>query len=162
MTVTFVVNGVPAAQGSKRAFVRGGRAVVVETSKNTRPWRALVTDAAIQAMTGPEHNSRVLSIRRPMLGPVALELQLHYPRPLSHYRTGRFSSEIKRNAPTYLTRSPDADKCARAICDALTGICYRDDAQVAVLYVVQLYSDDGRAFAHVTVRSLGTGHEDTT
>ena len=50
--VAFVVHGTPAPQGSKRAFVVGNRARVVEDSKKSAPWRDSVAAAAIEAMDG--------------------------------------------------------------------------------------------------------------
>ena len=49
--IVFAVHGTPAAQGSKRAVVRGGKAVMFETLKATRPWRDSVASAAVDAMT---------------------------------------------------------------------------------------------------------------
>jgi crossover junction endodeoxyribonuclease RusA len=37
--------------------------------------------------------------------------------------------------------SPDIDKVCRAVLDALTGILYRDDAQVVALSAVKTYAD---------------------
>jgi Holliday junction resolvase RusA-like endonuclease len=37
--------------------------------------------------------------------------------------------------------NPDLDNIAKAICDALNGIAYHDDAQVVDLKVVKYYSD---------------------
>lgn len=165
-TVTFVVAGEPASQGSKRAFVRGGRAVLVETSANTRPWRDSVKAAAIDAMTKTQWHTAwkgsTPALDPPLTGPVSVELQLHYTRPRSHHRTGRWAHHLRPDAPEYVTKAPDIDKAARAILDALTGICYRDDSQVAVLYAVKLWADDGRAYAHITVKSLGRGSDQAT
>lgn len=47
---TFWVDGRPAPQGSKTAYVRGGRAVMVEASKHLPAWRSAVMLAAKQAM----------------------------------------------------------------------------------------------------------------
>ena len=41
--LTTFIPGVPAPQGSKTAVLRGRRAVLIEASKATAPWRATVT-----------------------------------------------------------------------------------------------------------------------
>ncbi|MGP5083022.1 hypothetical protein ACTXJ8_14785 [Corynebacterium variabile] len=43
---TFHVPGVPAPQGSKNAYRRGNKVVLVESSKMVKPWRAAVAQAA--------------------------------------------------------------------------------------------------------------------
>ena len=44
-------------------------------------------------------------------------------------------------------RKPDADNIAKAICDALNGLAYRDDAQITCLIVEKQYHEA----AHVAV-----------
>ena len=43
---TFHVAGFPAPQGSKNAYRRGNKVVLVESSKKVKPWRAAVAQAA--------------------------------------------------------------------------------------------------------------------
>ena len=57
-TLTAFIPGVPAPQGSKTAVMSGRRAVLIEASKATAPWRATVTAHARQAMT--EHLDKLL------------------------------------------------------------------------------------------------------
>lgn len=108
---TFIVEGVPAPQGSKKAFVRGGRAVLVEASAKVKPWRDAV---AVQAKR---------HFPTPLDGPVYVAVQFVMPRPKAWGR--------KRMDP--MVQTPDADKLLRAVNDALTGIAYRDDSQIVHL-----------------------------
>lgn len=39
------------------------------------------------------------------------------------------------------TKKPDTDNIAKAICDALNGVAYRDDAQICCLTVQKQYSE---------------------
>ena len=105
----FRVYTLPATQGSTRAYVRGGKAVV--THDNPAKVRATRHDIAAAA--------RAAWGDRPCLVdcPVTLTLTVYLPKPKS----------VKRELP-YVR--PDLDKLERLIMDALTGICYRDDAQV--------------------------------
>ena len=43
---TFHVPSVPAPQGSKNAYRRGSKVVLMESSKKVKPWRAAVAHAA--------------------------------------------------------------------------------------------------------------------
>ena len=58
-TIDFWVAGVPAPGGSKKAFYNPkiGRAIITEDNKRSKPWRALVSQAAIDAsaevLSGP-------------------------------------------------------------------------------------------------------------
>lgn len=151
--VAFDVVGTPAPQGSKRAFVVKGRAVMAESSKKVKPWRQDVKAAAIDAITGivaghlePGWTS--------LSGPVELRIVFRMPRPGYHFRTGARAHELKPNAPTYVAKRPDLSKLIRSTEDALTesGI-YRDDAQVARLVVEQVYAD-GPTGAHIAVTPL--------
>jgi len=111
--IEFRVLGLPIAQGSKNQF--GG-----ESSKFLKPWRNDIKVAAFEQMNGEP----------PWAGPVQLRATFVFPRPQSHYRTGKRAGEVKANAPGWKTSAPDLDKLMRAIGDAMTGVVYRDDAQI--------------------------------
>lgn len=122
--VVFVVHGEPIPQGSTKAFVnpRTHRAIVTSDNKRTRPWRALIDDAARQVC--PE----------PLRGPVVVKARFTMPRP---------KSRPKRDL--WPDRKPDLDKLARALLDALTGPVLVDDSQVVALDVQKLYVGHPRA-----------------
>lgn len=111
----FFVPGHPAPQGSKQAFVRGKRAVLVEVSKRVKPWREAVQDAAIT------HGCQ------PLDGPVSVKLTFLMPRPKA----------MPKSAPLTMCARPDLDKLARAVLDGITGVCFEDDSQVTRLLVVK-------------------------
>lgn len=84
LRLTVVVHGRPAPQGSKkyaghRRNASSGRisAVLVEQSKRVKPWRALVTGAAIRAMStylsepldGPLEAEIIFTVRKPASAP---------------------------------------------------------------------------------------------
>jgi crossover junction endodeoxyribonuclease RusA len=72
--------------------------------------RNLVVGALVDAWRGAD----------PLTGPVLVQARLSFPRPKSHYRTGRYSDQLKDGAPTLHTQYPDLDKCLRLLFDALT------------------------------------------
>lgn len=151
--LTINVVGTPAPQGSKRAFVVNGRAVMAESSKKVKPWRQdvvaavkeVLDDLASGLITGPEI---------PFTGPIRVDITFYLPRPRYHFRTGKHANELKPNAPRYVDKKPDKDKLERATCDALTSSgVIRDDAQIASGLVEKLYADAATG-ARITITTL--------
>jgi Holliday junction resolvase RusA-like endonuclease len=142
--IVFQVHGIPAPGGSKRGFYspKLGRVLLVEACKRTSPWRALVSDAAAQAHPGP-----------PLDGPLRLEVEFILPRPKNH--TGKRG--LKDWAPTHHTSAPDATKLLRSTEDALKGIAWRDDAQVAEQFVSKRYGDRPGAAVRIVCLEDGEG-----
>ena len=119
--IAFVVLGIPAPQGSKQAFVRGKRAVLVEMSKALPRWRAAVTEAARAEHDGP-----------PLDGPLAVWITFYLPRPKS----------VPARRRPYPTVTPDLDKLARAVLDGITDArLWTDDARVVDLTITKRYQD---------------------
>jgi len=113
MTLTIVVYGSPAPQGSKKfvGTTAGGRGILAESSKKVRPWRQDVKAAALEARAGAE----------PIDEPVRVRMVFTMPKPASAPKRKRI----------YPMRMPDLSKLARSTEDALTeaGI-WKDDARV--------------------------------
>lgn len=118
--VAFTVRGLPVPQGSVRAFVAGGRAHVAARSAPLMAWRTAIATAASTAMAD----------RALLEGPLSVDAMFYLPRPAS----------LPKKRVTYPSKRPDLDKLTRALCDALTGVVWRDDAQVVVLYMQKLYA----------------------
>lgn len=118
LSLTFVVYGEPIPQGSTKAFVVGGRARVTNDNPRTRPWRALVNDAAHQAVQDDP----------PLTGPISVTLRFTLPRPKSRPARDRWPD-----------RRPDLDKLVRAALDSLTGCVFNDDAQVTAITTTKMY-----------------------
>lgn len=121
--IEFAVDGVPIPQGSKTAFVVGKRAVVTDANKGTlKPWRALVTAAALDALAR--------SFQDPLEGAIDVEVVFSFVRPKSVPLTR-----------VYPSVKPDVDKLARAVLDGLTDSgLFRDDAQVVRLVATKVYA----------------------
>ena len=117
--LSFTVYGVAQPQGSARAFVVNGRAVITSANKNLKGWRELISAEAREQMKGLP----------PYDGPIEVRASFYLPRPKS----------VKRVSPTV---KPDLDKLARGLLDALTNVVYRDDAQVTNLQVSKHYVTD--------------------
>ena len=70
--------------------------------------------------------------RPPIEGPVTLSVTAIFPRPKAK------TKKTGENKGYPHTGKPDADNVAKAVCDALNGVAYRDDSQVWQLTVVKL------------------------
>ena len=141
--IAFTVYGRPAPAGSKRVLPAGGRAggrpIVVDDSKRSRPWKQDVAATAAAAMNG-----------RPLLeGPLGLELVFYVSRPKSHYG----ALGVRPSAPAWPTVKPDVLKLARAVEDALTGQVWRDDAQVVRELLTKRYGEPERVEIWVAVQA---------
>lgn len=122
-SIRFTVYGHPEPAGSKRALPLGGRLggrpIVVDANRKAAPWKAHVASQAQLAYRGLW-----------LIGPVSLSLHFILPRPKGHYGSGRNEGNLRASAPPYPNVKPDLLKLARGVEDALTGIIYRDDAQI--------------------------------
>lgn len=127
---SLVVLGVPAPQGSKKAFVHRstGRAVVVESSKKRlRTWRSDIVDEVLRRR--PEF--QLAGFRLPITGPIGVSMVFCTARPRSHYRTGRNAKLLRDDAPLRPTSRPDLSHLIRAVEDALTDAgLIKDDALI--------------------------------
>jgi Holliday junction resolvase RusA-like endonuclease len=154
--IEFTVRGLPAPQGSKRAFrnKHSGRIQQVESSTRVAPWRSDVRDAAERAMTDTKAGvERIYQHPVPPLGgPVAVELAFRLPRPKGHHG----ARGLRPSAPVWPAVKPDLDKLARAVLDALAGIVIADDALVVDLGVRKRYADGEGPGVTVAVRDLTT------
>lgn len=121
------VIGNPITQGSKRAFVVNGRAVITEGGgKKHKDWRAAVADAA-QAWCRENGNPPLIT------GPVLMRITFGMQKPASAPKRTR-TYPIK-------ARSGDVDKLQRSILDSLTGVLFVDDSQVLAVVAVKDWSD---------------------
>lgn len=130
--VEFFAPGVPAPGGSKKAFLHKttGKVIVLDDARRNKDWRAVVALAAQEAMAG----------REPFSGPVELRVAFVLPRPKTHFHQGkRRAGHLRDDAPELHTIAPDTTKLLRSTEDALKGITWRDDSQVAMQSAMKVY-----------------------
>lgn len=131
----FQVFGLPAPQGSKRHV---GNGVMVETSKNLKPWREAVITAAREHHEGPALD-----------GAISLAVEFVMPRPKS-----------ARKYASWQTTAPDLDKLVRATLDALkiAGMI-ADDARIARLAAQKKLASlsDPWTGAHISLLVMANG-----
>lgn len=136
--IEFRVYGTPAPQGSKTAFVRGGRAVVVDGSSTTgrqklSSWRAEVAREAANIASGEL-----------LEGPIGVEINFVMPKPKSAPK-----------GKIFCDKKPDIDKLIRSTFDSMTGVLYKDDAQVVNVKATKTYvSPEEPAGARVRIYQL--------
>lgn len=122
MTINFRVFGIPQTKGSTKAFMRPGMRFPVITNDNTKnkSWAAIVS--------GEAQRYRPTAL---LEGPLRLDLWFHLKKPQS----------LPKRRPSWPTKKPDLSKVTRSVEDALTGIIWKDDAQVVISSQTKCYSD---------------------
>ncbi len=128
MPIEFFVPGKPKTAGSKRPFIRGGRAIVVDDNEKTKGWQGQVSLFASKAYSGPL-----------LEGPLSVTFVFFRLRPKNHFGTGRNADKLKDWALIAPTGVPDVLKLARAAEDALSGVVYKDDAQIVDEHLYDRY-----------------------
>jgi Holliday junction resolvase RusA-like endonuclease len=132
MAISFSLPGDPVPQPRPRVSTVGGYGrAYVPKAHPVHAYRAGLAAAAKRAGCTPASE------------PVGVVIDLVFGRPKSHLRRG----EVKATAPR-LPRA-DVDNAAKAVLDALTGIAWHDDAQVARLVVEKSYSTEGRTTVRI-------------
>ena len=134
--LTVHVDGVPAPQGSKNAYRRGQRIVLVESSEKVGPWRdavALAVRGAVARLPEAERERRI----EPHV-PLAVAAVFSMPPP-------------KRLVRRYPTTKPDIDKLLRSTFDGITaGGGWRDDSQAVVVSAGMVYGPPFGAYLSIT------------
>lgn len=126
MSVHFEIAGEPKGKGRPR-FARIGGHVKAYTPAETAAYEDMVRLAYRQAARETFYE-----------GPVGLRIECRFGIPKA---TSKRKAEQMRRGEILPTKKPDADNIAKMIADALNGIAYRDDSQIAELNVVRRYAD---------------------
>lgn len=135
MELTFTIPGDPVPKARPRAFRDSRGNIRTYTPRETR---------AAEQKAKAEIDARLcrLGIRaRPVLGgkPVAVDLVFHLPIPAS------WPARKRELADGALSSSkPDGDNLAKLILDAMNGVVFADDRQIAGLRVEKRYSKEPR------------------
>lgn len=123
--VVIEVSGTPAPQGSKTAFVRGGRAHVAEGKGPGRQkhaaWRQAVATAARDWQD--QHGMPLLD------EPVKVDVTFWLPKPAS-----------KPKWKTLPDVKPDLDKLVRSVLDSLEGLILAGDSRVVAIQAAKVYA----------------------
>ena len=136
----FRVNGIP--QGNARPrFTKAGRSY---TPANTRRYEANVREAALKAAAIQGYTKADKHTA------LAVSITAWFPVPASWPKKKRAAAMA---GDIYPTAKPDADNIAKAILDALNGIAFHDDKQVADCRIGKRYTfrddDSPRIVVHI-------------
>jgi len=131
--ITFSVPGDPVPQPRPRVSTRGGFARAYVPAKHpVHKYRAAVAAAAVDAGATPTDEA-----------PLTVILDLVFARPASHLT----KKGLRKGAP--LLPRFDVDNCAKAALDALNGVAWADDSQVARLVVEKSYGTEARTTVRI-------------
>jgi Holliday junction resolvase RusA-like endonuclease len=130
------VYGLPQPGGSKRAFKGKGMkfAVITDANPKSKDWKNTVAYAAVGIVKG--------NAIFPLSSPLEVWFKFFMPRNQGHFGTGKNERTLKATAPFVHVVKPDCTKLIRSTEDALTGIVWRDDAQIARQHGIKCFADE--------------------
>lgn len=131
MQTIFTVDGEPKGKARPR-FTRGGRTY---TPKKTVEYERAIKNAFLAA------GGTLTNL------PVTVSINAYYKTPASATKKKAVQMMSGGILPT---KKPDTDNIAKAVCDALNGVAYHDDAQVCILHVKKIYSTEPSIVVTVT------------
>lgn len=122
--ISFTVFGTPQPQGSSRAFIPKGwnRPIITSANPKNKPWRQEIAGTALAEMERVKLKAAAKGV------PVTVEATFYFTKPKS-----------ARKRDLHKVTKPDADKLARSLLDALTGIAFADDSQVIQIKATKLF-----------------------
>lgn len=141
--LNFTVPGIPRTAGSKRAMKHRytGKIIVKDDNVKGKTWRTDIQAYATAAMKGEPLFSGALDVT----------FWFILPRPKFHF--GR-KGNLLNSAPKYPAVKPDVLKMARAAEDALTTVCWTDDAIIVDEHLYKRYAIDGRPGCVIDIKEL--------
>jgi Holliday junction resolvase RusA-like endonuclease len=87
--------------------------------------------------------------KTPIEGVISMVLEFYIARPKSHYRTGKFSDEIKGTSPVHKVSRPDLDNYIKFVFDALNKVFYVDDSQITHVDAYKHYSQNPKTIVRI-------------
>lgn len=137
--IEFTVPAIPVAQPRQRSVAFAGRIRTYTPTKHpVNDFKASVRLVAAQAWSGA-----------PLDGPLSVAIAFVLPRPKAKIRK-------RGDNPRYWhTGRPDFDNLAKSLTDALTGLLWRDDSQLAMVAITkQVAAADEQPCVGVKVEPL--------
>ena len=137
--ISFVVCGDPVAQPRHKIATRGKFAhAYIPKDHSIHAYKQALQMFARIAMAG----------RTPVDGPVLVTILFRFARPKSHTKAARLDDNHRQK--------PDLDNLAKAVLDALNGICWLDDSQVCQIRASKAWRTEGQT---IVIIDLPEGHE---
>lgn len=133
--ITITIPGVPVAKGRPKAVRMGKKGIRMYTPTKTASYEATCRTFAMVAMAG----------RAPLRGPLLVTFFLYMPIPSSL----SMKKQVELNGKPHV-KKPDASNIVKAVEDALNGIVWHDDSQIAHLSAQKVYSLEPRVVVRVS------------
>ena len=125
--IIFSIPGEPVAKARARATMIAGKARMYTPGKTASyEWKAAYL--AKQAM----------GLLEPVTGPVALTIHAVFAHPAG-WSKKRTAANLAKPEP--VVKKPDWDNVGKIVSDALNGVCWKDDSQVARATVTKVYGE---------------------
>lgn len=124
-TVQIIISGKPLAKKRPR-FARRGKFVTTYNEQQTEEGRFIWE-------VRQQHDGTLLK------GALFMSLLFVFPRPKSHYGTGKNACILKKSAPQHHITKPDNDNLQKFVKDCLNGEVYRDDSQIVYVSARKKY-----------------------
>ena len=131
-----IINEVPKPQPRPRITVRGKYAHAYEPKDITQYKRLVAMKYRLA------HKQQL-----PLTGALSVDVRFYRPVQKSISKAERQRRLLGQSLPTV---KPDIDNYVKAILDALNGLAFKDDSQIAVLYARKIYSDKPRTEIEIT------------
>ena len=87
---------------------------------------------------------------KPYTDALKIRFVFHIKRPKAHFRTGKYSNELKKTAPVYHIKRPDVDNYVKFYMDCMNNVVYLDDSQVIDIYAKKEY-DDKESYTEIII-----------
>lgn len=138
--ISVLIPGWPLPQGSKKIGIYKKDGVVkrsiIDANPALKQWRLQVTSYIREAMA-----QAIPPLTDALDKPMEVVIVFYFPRPQSHYGTGRNAGILKPGATEWPIKPPDIDKLMRAIFDGATDAgLWLDDAQVVDVHAVKRWA----------------------
>lgn len=135
-SLSFTIPGRIGGKGRARGVIRGGK-VAMFTPGKTKSDEGIVRHFAAQARKGAAL----------MVGPLEMFIEVRRVPPASW-------PEKRRAAARFITGKPDCDNTLKLIADAMNGLIYQDDSQIASIIMYRTYDLSLQECVRVFVREL--------
>lgn len=140
----FTVYTIPQGKARARTVMRGGKI------HSYTPEKTMLFESEIRAAYKAQC-SELFDKRGDLKYPLEVEINAFFPIPKSFSKVKRAAVENNEIRPT---GKPDCDNIAKAVCDALNNVAYRDDSQIVVLVVQKWYTTQ-KPRVDVTIKECG-------
>lgn len=139
MTIHFTAEVTPHGKERARQAMRGAY-VRSYTPQKTVAFERAIAWACRNAYKGPQ---------MPENAPLGMYVVCYMPIPKS---TSKKLRELYASEKVYHTKKPDSSNILKSVEDAVIGIAYKDDAQIADTRAVKFYSEHPRV--EVTIKTI--------